>query len=298
MSLIFLFIDGVGIGERNDKNPFYTHKYEFVEKLTNGQGLFKDYKEIVGEKLLFKGIDANLGVEGLPQSGTGQTTLFTGVNASELIGKHFGPYPHSGIKHLLKEESIFHSVKELGLAAQFVNAYPPPFFQSAEKRNRWSCTTLMTRSAGIPLYTEKDIENDRGITADIVQKGWNTYLDMGVKEISAEEGAIRLVNEAESYDLVLFEYYLTDKAGHSRDLNKAEQVLQVLNAFVTTVMNNMREEDTFLITSDHGNIEDLSVKTHTRNEVPLWVCGKGSNKFSEVKSILDVKEAIISLFSE
>ncbi len=48
-----------------------------------------------------------LGVEGLPQSGTGQTSIFCGVNASKIVGKHFGPYPYSTLIPIIKEKNIF-----------------------------------------------------------------------------------------------------------------------------------------------------------------------------------------------
>lgn len=35
-----------------------------------------------------------------------------------------------------------------------------------------------------------------------------------------------------------------------------------------------------MITSDHGNIEDLSVKTHTRHPVPLVVYGGSHREFA------------------
>ncbi len=93
----------------------------------------------------------------MPQSGTGQTTLFTGENASQVIGKHLGPYPHSGIKHLLQEQSIFQAVQQSGKKPYFMNAYPPIFFELSEKRNRWSCTTLMTKSANITLNSTEEV---------------------------------------------------------------------------------------------------------------------------------------------
>ncbi|MDX1740430.1 MAG: peptidase, partial [Rhodothermales bacterium] len=50
---------------------------------------------------------------------------------------------------------------------------------------------------------------------------------------------------------------------------------------------------TLLLTSDHGNLEDLSVKTHTRNPVPFVALGPAAHDFAEVRSILDVTPAIL-----
>jgi hypothetical protein len=296
MSFIFIFIDGVGIGEKNDRNPFSLKSYDFIEQLTEGSGLLKNSPEIKKDKHLFKGIDANLNIEGLPQSGTGQTALFTGENAAQVIGKHFGPFPHSGIKPLLKEKSIYHALQQKGLSCRFMNAYPPIFFEHAEKRKRWSCTTLMARSADLPIYREEDIRKGDGITADIIQKGWQEHLGIDIPEIYPEEAAERLIKQAEEHDFVFYEYYLTDKAGHSRDPEKADLVLQVLNSFLRSIMEMMGDKDTLLISSDHGNLEDLSVKTHTRNAVPLWVKGEKADLFSNVTDLTGVKPKIIEYF--
>ncbi|NET32095.1 MAG: hypothetical protein F6K19_08835 [Cyanothece sp. SIO1E1] len=293
MAVIFIFIDGVGLGKQSEENPFFTQSYESFQVLS-GENFFEHSDSIVQPNHLFKAIDANLGVEGLPQSGTGQTTLFTGQNASQLIGKHFGPYPHTAIKPLLKEKSIFHGVKEAGKIPYFINAYPPVFLEYSGKRNRWSCTTLMTQSAGLRLNSIKEIENEEALTAEIVQNAWRERLEIDIPKITAKDAAQRLLNVLPNYDLVLFEYYLTDKAGHDKSFENAERVLKPLDEFLMYILTHKRSEDLLVITSDHGNLEDLSRKTHTRNNVPLMVFGEKADLFREVESLIDVKEAILS----
>jgi len=68
-------------------------------------------------------------VEGLPQSGTGQATLFTGVNCAERVGRHFGPYPHSTTHEILRDHNLFRRVEDASTpvngqthAATFANA--------------------------------------------------------------------------------------------------------------------------------------------------------------------------------
>lgn len=292
MAVIFIFIDGVGLGEKVAGNPFYVHEYESFQQLSGGN-FFKNAPEIVQSSHLFKGIDANLDVEGLPQSGTGQTTLFSGENASKIIGKHFGPYPHSGIRHLLEEKSIFHDLVKLGKKPYFMNAYPPVFFETAGRRNRWTATTLMVQSAGITLNSTQEILNGTAVTAEIIQKTWREILNIDIPEITEAQAAQRLLNAAEDYDLVLFEYYLTDKAGHSRSQDDAHRVISVLDRFLQHLINHKKEEDILLITSDHGNLEDLSTKSHTRNKVPLFVMGEGAEHFAGIESLIDVKDGIL-----
>jgi hypothetical protein len=293
MSVIFIFIDGVGLGERGKKNPFYNKRYESFEILS-GENFRKGSELIFKNDHIYKPIDANLGVEGLPQSGTGQTTLFTGRNAAKEIGKHFGPFPHSGIKPFLKKESIFHAVKEAGKKPFFMNAYPPVFFEHAKKRNRWSCTTFMTKSAGVKLNSTEEIRNKTALTAEIVQNAWREKLGIDIPKINPTDAAQRLLNVVPDYDLTLYEYYLTDKAGHTQKHEDAERVLKPLDEFLLHIIKHKRSSDILVITSDHGNLEDLSTKTHTRNKVPLFVLGDSVQAFQKVESLTDVKDGIIS----
>lgn len=292
MAVLFVFIDGVGLGEKGTQNPFLNNRYESFEQLT-GSTFSNKAEEVITNDHLFKPIDANLGVEGLPQSGTGQTALFTGRNAAKEIGKHFGPFPHSGIKPFLKKESVFHGVKALGLDPYFMNAYPPIFFEHAQKRNRWSCTTLMTKSAGLKLNSTEEVLQETALTAEIVQNAWREKLGIDLPKITPTDAAKRVLNMLQEKDLLLYEYYLTDKAGHTQKEEDAVRVLKPLDEFLQYIIAHKSGNDTLVITSDHGNLEDLSTKTHTRNKVPLFVIGKNANLFKGVESLTQLKEKIL-----
>jgi len=298
MSVIFLFIDGVGIGDESGSNPFYRQTYKGFEAMAGDQPFSRQATSITRPDHFFKSVDACLNVEGLPQSGTGQTALFTGRNAPNEIGKHFGPFPHSGIKPFLKKQSLFHKAKALDKECRFMNAYPDIFFEKAQKRNRWSCTTLMTKSAGIPLHTTKEVKEGKALTAEITQQAWREQLGLEVPEISPEQAADRLLTQSGQYDLLLHEYYLTDKAGHSQELSKANQFLSVYSRFLWHLIQQKPENTTLVLSSDHGNIEDLSVKTHTYNRVPLFVHGPGARLFSGAQSIMDVTPSILEILKK
>ena len=74
-SIIFVFLDGFGLGSSGSSNPLFTTGIPSLESLI-GSKLVAGY-EIFNTGATFKGIDASLGVEGLPQSATGQTALCT-----------------------------------------------------------------------------------------------------------------------------------------------------------------------------------------------------------------------------
>lgn len=297
MSLLFIFIDGIGVGPNQHENPLADPGWTSFSYFTGSNGLHSECKTVYTDDILYKPIDANLGIEGLPQSGTGQVTLFSGVNASKLIGKHFGPYPYTKTRYLLKEKSLFHKIKQLDKSPHFLNAYPDIFFERSEKRNRWTSTTLMARSSGVELNRTEDVINERAVTAEIKQDVWRKSLQIDVPEITPEEAGARVLKSLENNDLVLYEYYLTDKAGHSMSRKRADEVRDVLNPFLMKIINDLDPKDTLLITSDHGNLEDLSTKSHTRNPVPLFVKGDVEH-FKKAGSIIDITPSIISLLKK
>jgi len=328
MSVLFLFIDGIGLADASEFNPFSERYFPGFNRLTSGRKVLKDgpaqptpdaeitssfgsspAAETIADKsqstsvqssapVLFKSIDALLGVDGLPQSGTGQASLFSGENAASLIGRHFGPFPHSGTKVLLQERSLFHKAASVGLKPHFINAFPDVFFQRAEKRNRWSCATLMTRSAGLHINSLEEVRQGSAVTAEILQDYWQSLLNVDIPSITYGDAARRVVASLNKYDIVLMEYYLTDKAGHSRNMVDAVRSIERIDGFITALLDELQagNNHTLVVTSDHGNVEDLSVKTHTYNPVPLIVSGPHAAQFNEITDLTGVTPAILSCF--
>ncbi len=284
MAVFFLFIDGVGLGPDADHNPFARMDVHIAQRITGQERMTSGSH---------RGLDACLGIPGLPQSGTGQVSLFTGVNASKLIGQHFGPYPHSGTKEVLSTRSIFHQALGKGRKPIFMNAYPERFFQYSESKNRWSSTTLMSRATGLRLHTVEDVRLGTAITAEIQQDVWKAQLYPDIEPISAETAAQRVLTAGLSHDLVLTEYYLTDKAGHAQDADMAREVIARFDRFACEILSGLSADDTLVITSDHGNVEDLSVKTHTMNRVLFLVAGKGAEAAAACGDLTDVAPFIL-----
>ena len=76
------------------------------------------------------------------------------------------------------------------------------------------------------------------------------------------------------YDLALFEYWITDIAGHQQDMQSAIDLLEMFDIVLGSLVRSWNgNEGLILITSDHGNLEDLSTRRHTQNEVPLLLIG-------------------------
>ncbi|GIV59149.1 peptidase [Rhodocaloribacter litoris] len=297
--LYFVFLDGVGLGTADPAvNPLARLHLPAFERLAGGQRWTARAETVATPSLVFRPLDATLGVEGLPQSGTGQATLFTGINCARVAGRHYGPYPHSRTKPVLARHNLFRRLTRLGLPydepAAFVNAYPPRFFETAEKRGRWTVTTRCCLDAGLRIRTLDDVLHARALTADLTGITWRTVLGHDVPPLSEAGAGRRLAHLGRQHALVLFEYFLTDKAGHRQNPDEAAAVLQALDRFLSGLLATFDpSQDLLLLTSDHGNLEDLSTRTHTRHPVPLVACGHGAGRFAALHSIEEVTPAVV-----
>ncbi len=295
-NIAFIFLDGVGIGiEDAAVNPLFAAKMPTLSSMFGGLIPSVKNSRLINSYYAVVPIDANLGIDGLPQSGTGQTALFTGINAAELIGKHFGPFPYSTLRPIIRDQNIFRRIQESGKSFYFSNAYPQQFFDyiNAGKR-RLTVTTMACLQSGLPLHTADDLRKGMAISADITNERWEVLGYPDIPEIPAEDAGHRLAKLAKNHDLVLFEYFLTDHAGHKRDIDNAVRILERFDAFLKGFRDTMNDSTLLVMTSDHGNIEDLQTKTHTRNDVPLWVYGNDSAQFVDgISSITDIAPKVL-----
>ncbi|MDA1027879.1 MAG: peptidase [Bacteroidetes bacterium] len=296
--ILFVFLDGVGIGGPSSHNAFETLDLPGWSALAGNQKWTSPgFKPISEPNRIVRQIDATLGIEGLPQSGTGQSSLFTGVNCATLAGRHYGPYPHSSARSVLRTQNMFVQCKELPglLPPAFLNAFPKRFFEAAKKRDRWSTTTRCCLDAEIPLKTLHDLENGRAVAADLDGKGLSLVAGAPVTTIDIDTVSQRMASLCHKQSLSLFEYFLTDKAGHSDNPVEVKNVLGKLDELFTGLLKHLDfNQTTLVVTSDHGNIEDLSTKSHTLNPVPLIALGSLAPYFKDITDLTGVTPAIIS----
>ena len=299
--VLFIFLDGVGIGKNDASiNPFFATDMPSLRRLLNGNMMHLRHKRMTSQYMSVVPLNATLGVSGLPQSGTGQTALLTGVNAPRFIGKHFGPYPYSTLKPILKEKNIFLHLSQIGKKVHYANAFPPKYFEYINSpKNRMTAITMSWQVSGFKLNESDSINAGGGLSSDITNERWNALGFPHVRQITPHEAGKRLYRMTSQYDFVFYEYYATDQAGHSQSMTHAEDVLTKLDGLLEGILHEFDYENTLLMmTSDHGNLEDLSTKTHTRNPVPLLCVGKGHSVItSKAKNLAHVAPAIISLLS-
>jgi 2,3-bisphosphoglycerate-independent phosphoglycerate mutase len=302
MSIYLIFWDGVGYGAADPgSNPFFSAQLPALKTLC-GAMLFSLRRRRVSTPLaLVSPVNATLGVAGLPQSGTGQTALFTGVNAPKLVGKHFGPYPYSTLNPIIDSENIFKRIERLGAAAQFANGFPARYIDYlAAHPSKVPVVARAFASMNRGLHTHKDVMDGTALSADIIGSRWKELGHPLIEEVTPEDAGRAFYELGSRFDFILFEYFLTDKAGHSQDHAAAANVLERVDRFIDGLMSQFDfRRDTLILISDHGNIEDLTTKSHTRNPVPLIAAGAGREQLSRsVKRLTDLTPALVTMVED
>jgi 2,3-bisphosphoglycerate-independent phosphoglycerate mutase len=282
--ILFLFLDGVGLEEDNpDINPFSVVPMPNLESLLGGHKLVANHHSSSNDPLVLESlsasllaVDACLGIEGLPQSATGQAALMTGKNVPAWLGEHDGPKPSPPIVELISRGTIFSQLQKHGHKATLANAYPPRYFESIERGYRLpGVIALAARQAGMHLHTMDDLYEGRALSVDFSGAGWRSNLGFAdTPVITLMQAGQRLKSISDQVDLTVFEYWLTDVAGHHQDAGLAQTIITELDEVIGSIADTMSgDERLVLVTSDHGNLEDMSTHHHTRNDVPLLLIG-------------------------
>jgi 2,3-bisphosphoglycerate-independent phosphoglycerate mutase len=302
MRVLFIFLDGVGLGVDDQSiNPFSSAKMPHLENLLGGKKLISSSAPFESNHATLLALDPNLGVTGLPQSATGQATLLTGLNVPAMIGEHYGPKPNPQIAEIIKEDNLFKRLLHAGKSAALLNAYPPRYFHGVESGKRLlSAIPLAVTSSGLPLFTQDDFYHQEAMSADFTGEGWRTMLGYNDSPVFPPNQAGQLLARlAEKYDFSMFEYWASDYAGHGQDMTKAVELIEVFDQVLGGLVESWnRDEGLIFISSDHGNLEDLSTRRHTSALVPGIVIGNHRRDFCNGLSDLTgvapkIEEAVV-----
>jgi hypothetical protein len=303
MRVLFVFIDGFGIGEdvelcdgRICLHTGYASRNPIASAKTPAL-------EIISREHIIIPTDTCLGVPGLPQSATGQTAIFTGVNGAEVLGRHLNGQPTKTLVDIINKHGLFKELINRGYKPSNSNVYRDEYLQNMlnpkDRRNRPSVSSVMNLSAGMRFRTVDDFRQGNGLYHDITGK---ILLESGydVDAITPEAAGERFVAVSREYDFTLFEYFMTDIKGHKQDMEACVKIVEEIDRFLGRILEKMDPgEDLLMVASDHGNLEDISVKTHTYNKVPTILAGKGAERVKDdIRSLLDIYPAIFKLLKK
>lgn len=296
-SVLLIFIDGFGLGENDPAvNPLVRFDPGFFRRLF-GRALTVELGWVARPDAVLVPTDATLGVPGLPQSATGQTALFTGVNAPQMLGSHIVGFPGPRLAAIIAEHGIMGRLNADGFSVTSANAYTPNYLDLVRQRKRrHSASTLTILGARQPLRSLVELTAGTAVFQDITNEmlpdlGW------AVEPVSPAVAGGRLAKLAAGHHFTMFEYFQTDRIGHSRDWQKAAMIVEDLDGFLSgllTWQQANKAKTLTIITSDHGNFEDFSRKSHTLNLVPTIILGAGGKEIgSRLRDLTDICPAII-----
>jgi 2,3-bisphosphoglycerate-independent phosphoglycerate mutase len=310
MRVLFLFLDGVGLGANDPTiNPLAGAEMPNLRSLLGRQPLVASAAPSESQRATLLPLDASLDVPGTPQSATGQATLLTGRNVPAEIGYHYGPKPNPAVAaYLLSSngthtDNLFQSLQDAGKRSALLNAYPETYFAAiASGRRLYSAIPLAVVSAGLALKTADDLNAGRALSADFTGQGWRERLNLiETPLLTSAQAGTRLAELATGYDLAFFEYWLSDYAGHGQDMAAALSLLAAFDEVLGGLLAAWDDEaGIILITSDHGNLEDLRVRGHTTNPVPALVVGAPElrRRFTAgLRDLTDVTPSILRLLN-
>lgn len=291
MRVLFLFLDGIGLGENDPAvNPFARAKMPHLNALLGGRTLLRDDAPFVGEKATLLAIDPNVGVSGLPQSATGQAMLLTGVNIPAEIGYHYGPKPNPEVATYLKDGTLFSRFTQAGKKSALLNAYPPRYFDGIDSGKRlYSSIPLAVTNAGLPLFKDDALYAGTAVSADFTGNGWRSMLGFpDVPLMDAPQAGYKLAELAKQYDFSLFEYWASDYAGHKQQMETAVELMETFDGVLGGLVEAWDDDGLILVTSDHGNMEDLFTRRHTDAHVPALVIGNKTAREEFTRGMTDI----------
>jgi hypothetical protein len=178
---------------------------------------------------------------------------------------------------------------------------------------------IAAEGAGVRFRDDEDVCAGRAVAWDVTGA---TIRAAGVDApfVSAHDAGARLARLTTEHELVFFETFLPDLAGHGRLEARREPqrhkdakaqrmdeidgvgdrrvaqihvALGLVDGLIGGVLAALRPADTLLLTSDHGNVESLDAPAHTPNPVPLLAVGPQAAAFEHVADIAQVAEAAV-----
>ena len=279
MSLLFVFLDGVGLGETNKEvNPFAAAHAPFLSAWLGGK-VTRDLKEIREENFVVTKVDGHARRRGSPAIRHRTTALLTGKNGAAIMNRHYGPWPGPTLKKVLDEGTLFSEVADAGGRIALANVYPRGYFWALEHgKQKLNVPVYAARAAGVQLRTEADYIDARAISADLT--GAYLHAQNGSPLRTPEEAGANLAALASEHDFTFLDFWATDRAGHRWTFTESVKLVEQLDAFFQRARlyaRGYKREVTLLVTSDHGNLEDKTTKSHTINPVPLIAFGPAAH---------------------
>jgi hypothetical protein len=300
MHILMIFLDGVGLGADDPvHNPLAAATLPTLMALANGQRWLASTGRQESARATFVPTDPRLGVPGRPQSATGQAAILTGLNVPQLIGEHYGPKPDDRVRRYLDEASFFKQVRDRGGKAALLDAYPPGLHHDiARGKTLRSSIQQAAWAGGQELMTLDDLKAGRALTPEWTGQAWRTYLKLHDTPVYTPfEAGRQLVAISREYDFAMHSHWMTDHVGHRGPLARGVEILEAFDGVMAGVLDAWDDDEgVVILTSDHGNLEDLGTRNHTENDVATVLIGNARHGIADsIHALTDYVPAMTRL---
>jgi phosphopentomutase len=129
-----------------------------------------------------------------------------------------------------------------------------------------------------------------GVTEDLAAKNNDQTVEQTVNALDAHTKGLIFSNMVD-FDMLY---------GHRRDTEGYAKALERFDSQLPAILHAMRDEDLLILTADHGNDPTFRGSDHTREYVPLLVCGKKAKPGVDLgtrESLADVGQTIAANFN-
>lgn len=253
------------------ETPFKTYENGFPKEIID-EFERKTNRKVIGNKPASG--TAILDELGEQQMKTGEVIVYTSADSVFQIAAHEEIIP---LDELYKMCEIAREIMMGDNAVARIIARPfvgqPGEFERTSNRRDYSLSpfedTVLDNIKNsnldvIGVGKIEDIFNKQGITEAIHTKDNMDGVDQTINYMKKENNGLIFTN------LVDFD----SKYGHRRDVKGYKEALEEFDARIPEILENMEDDDILIINSDHGNDPTYKGTDHTREYIPMLICGK------------------------
>lgn len=253
------------------ETPFKTYENGFPKEIID-EFERKTNRKVIGNKPASG--TAILDELGEQQMKTGEVIVYTSADSVFQIAAHEEIIP---LDELYKMCEIAREIMMGDNAVARIIARPfvgqPGAFERTSNRRDYSLSpfedTVLDNIKNsnldvIGVGKIEDIFNKQGITEAIHTKDNMDGVDQTINYMKEENNGLIFTN------LVDFD----SKYGHRRDVKGYKEALEEFDARIPEILENMEDDDILIINSDHGNDPTYKGTDHTREYIPMLICGK------------------------
>lgn len=253
------------------ETPFKTYENGFPKEIID-EFERKTNRKVIGNKPASG--TAILDELGEQQMKTGEVIVYTSADSVFQIAAHEEIIP---LDELYKMCEIAREIMMGDNAVARIIARPfvgqPGAFERTSNRRDYSLSpfedTVLDNIKNsnldvIGVGKIEDIFNKQGITEAIHTKDNMDGVDQTINYMKKENNGLIFTN------LVDFD----SKYGHRRDVEGYKEALEEFDSRIPEILENMEDDDILIINSDHGNDPTYKGTDHTREYIPMLICGK------------------------